>query len=431
MEARVIGSWYLIDVLRSIDINNRLAILLYHYLRREKGKVIKLFTNRVHYEIFKQLWNKPLAIYVSRNYVVLQFQGGSRSHFYVIGINTDKRLFINKIRDFDNYGARIICEYHDDFDKEDDYNIPIYLVEDKNIFRAMDFEEDIENSEEKVIPKYRKDGDREQMISSYRIQGDLILRVTTEDIFFGNIRQLVIEQVDQILNRVILLRIQNVLADIGISSQIVIRFRREALMFRAFPRNTSLEEEEYYLGNLIEILKRKLNISDIAERIKFAIGFDSDTIGCDIAIHLFNERAEFGQRFEPTIIRALISWETLQKFADKIMSQLKLEPQDNIISRGRHLIRYFGLPSRFTIMAKLPNANMAKEEYIIPINMDVLHIMKGKIYLYHPEHSHLTIDIAQNLAAEVNSIPLDDDFEERMNYYALKLLPDSRQLTLF
>jgi hypothetical protein len=325
MEARVIGSWYLIDVLRSIDINNRLAILLYHYLRGEKGKVIKLFTNKVHYEIFKQLWNKPLAIYVSRNYIVLHFQGNSRSHFYVIGINTDKRIFINKIRDFDNYRARIVCEYRDDFDKESDYNIPIYLVEDKDVFRAMGFEEDIENGEEKVIPKYRKDGDREEMIITYRIQGDLILRVTTEDVFFGNIRQLVIEQVNQILNRVILLRIQSVLADIGISSQIIRRFNREVLMFRAFPRNTSLEEEEYYLENLIEILKRKLNISDIAERIKFDICFDSDTIGCDVAIHLFSERAEFGQRFKPTIIRALISWETLHKFADKIMSQLKLE----------------------------------------------------------------------------------------------------------
>jgi GTPase SAR1 family protein len=426
MEVRVINSWYLIDVLRSIDINNRLAILLYHYLRREKSKVIKLFTNRVHYEIFKQLWNKPLAIYVSRNYVVLHFQGIGRSHFYVIGINTDKRLFINKIRDFDNYGARIICEYHDD----NDYNIPIYLVEDKDIFRAMDFEEDIENSEEKVIPKYRKDGDREQMIRNYRIQGDLILRVTTEDVFFGNIRQLVIEQVDQILNRVILLRIQNVLADIGISSQIIRRFNREALMFRAFPRNTSIEEEEYYLENLTEILKRKLNISDIAERIKFTISydFDSDTIG--IAINFFNDRAEFGQRFEPTIIRALISWETLHKFADKIMSQLKLEPQDNIISRGRHLIRYHGYPSRFTILAKLPGANGVEEEYIIPINLDLLHIMKGKMYLYHPEHGHLTIGIAQNLTAEINSIPLDDDFEERLNYIAIKSLPDSRQLSL-
>jgi len=430
METWVIGSWYLIDVLRSIDINNRLAILLYHYLRRQKSKVIKLFTNRVHYEIFKQLWNKPLAIYVSRNYIVLHFQGNSRSHFYVIGINTDKRLFINKIRDFDNYGARIICKYHDDFDKENDYNIPIYLVRDNDIFRAMGFEEDIENSEDKTIPKYRKDSDKEQMIRSYRIQGDLIFDVSTEDVFFGNIRQLVIEQVDQILNRIILLRIQNVLADIGISSQIIRRFNREALMFRAFPRDTSLEEEEYYLENLIEILKRKLNISDIAERIKFAIGFDPDTIGYDVGISFFNDRAEFGQRFKPTIIRALISWETLHKFADKIMSQLKLEPQDNIISRGRHLIRYHGYPSRFTILAKLPGANGVEEEYIIPINLDLLHIMKGKMYLYHPEHGSMAIDVGQNLAAEIHNVWLDDDFEERMNYYALKLLPDSRQLSL-
>jgi len=294
----------------------------------------------------------------------------------------------------------------------------------------MGFEEDIENAEDKTIPKYRKSENREEMIITYRIQGDLIMRIGTEDIFFGNIRQLVIDQVDQIFNRIVLQRIQSILADLGISSQIARRFRREVLLFRAFPRDMSMEEIGYHLENLVEILKRKLNISDIAERIKFTIGFDSDPMDHDIAINLFNERAEFGQRFEPTIIRVLINWRILDKFTNKIMSQLMLEPQDNIISRGRHLIRYYGYPSRFTIVAKLPSANMAEEEYIIPINLDLLHIMKGKMYLYHPEHSHLTIDIAQNLAAEINSIPLDDDFEERLNYIAIKSLPDSRQLSL-
>jgi hypothetical protein len=236
--------------------------------------------------------------------------------------------------------------------------------------------------------------------------------------------------VDQILNRVILQRIQGILADLGISSEIVRRFRREALLFRAFPRDMSMEEIGYHLENLVEILKRKLNISDIAERIKFTIGFDSDPLDHDIAINLFNERAEFGQRFEPTIIRALISWRILDKFANEIMSQLRLEPQDNIISRGRHLIRYHGYPSRFTIIAKLPNANGGSDEYVIPINLDILHIMKGKLYLLHPEHGSMEVNVTQNVVAEVLNVDLDDNFEERMNYIAIKLLPDSRQLSL-
>jgi len=426
METRIIDSWYLIDALRDICINDKLAILLYHYLRGEKNKAIRLFTNRIHFEIFKKLWNKPLAIYVSKNYIVLHFRGNGRSHFYVFGINSDTKLFVNKIRDFDNYGARIIFEYHHD----EDYNIPIYLVEDKDIRRAMGFEEDIENAEDKVIPKYRKNGDREEMVITYRIQGDLIFRISTEDNFLANIREIVIDQVDQILNRVILQRIQGILADLGISSQIVRRFRREALLFRAFPRDMSMEEIGYHLENLVEILKRKLNISDIAERIKFTIGFDSDPMDHDIAINLFNERAEFGQRFEPTIIRVLINWRILDKFTNKIMSQLRLEPQDNIINRGRHLIRYYGYPSRFTILAKLPSANGAEDEYIIPINLNVIHITKGKMYLYHPEHSSTEINIIQNIAGEITNVQLDDDFEERMNAIAIRLLPDSRQLSL-
>jgi hypothetical protein len=56
--------------------------------------------------------------------------------------------------------------------------------------------------------------------------------------------------------------------------------------------------------------------------------------------------------------------------------------------------------------------------------------MKGKVYLYHPEHGSMAIDVGQNLAAEIHNVWFDDDFEERLNYFAIKSLPDSRQLSL-
>jgi hypothetical protein len=422
MEVRVINSWYLIDALKEVKVDQKLAYALYHYLRGEKKALIRLFTNRIHFEIFKRLWNDPMTIYVSKNYIVLQFREYNTIDFYVIGINSDKRLFINKIRDFNPFGARLLFEYEHDDEGGNENRIPILLIDDKDIFRAMGFEEDIENSDDKTIPK--------SMIRNYRIQGDLILRISTEDEFFENIREQVLDQIDQILNRVILQRIQAILSDFGISSEIVRRFRREVLLFRAFPRDSKAEEVNYYLENLLAILRRRLNITDIAQNVHFALGLSPFTEGSDITIHAYDERAGFGERFEPTIVAVMINWKVLDKFANEIMSQLKLEPQDNIISRGRHLIRYHGYPSRFTILAKLPGANGGSDEYIIPINLNVLHIMKGKLYLLHPEHGSITIDITQNIAAEINSIPLDDDFEERLNYIAIKLLPDSRQLSL-
>ena len=430
MEMRLIEIWDLLDVLNEIKVKPKLANMLYNYLRGEKSRVIGLFTNRVHYEIFKRLWNDPNAIYVSQNYVVLQFNDYNRLHFYVIGINTDKKLFINKIRNFDIFGAKLLYEYRHVDGKENEYRIPIFLMKDEQVYRSMGFEEDIENSDDKTIPKIILRDNQESMIRNYRIQGDLIFRISTEDIFFGNIRMIIVEQVEQILNRIILQRIQGILSDFGISSEIVRRFRREVLVFRAFPRDSPLEEVNYYLENLLELIKRRLNINDIAQNVRFTLGFSPDMVGSDITIHAFNERAGFGERFEPTIIGVLINWEVLNKFADNIMRDLKLEPSDHIISRGRHLIRYHGYPSSFTIIAKLPGVNGGSDEYVIPINLDILHIMKGKLYLFHPEHGSMEVNVAQNIIAEVLNVDLDDNFEERMNAIAIKLLPDSRQLSL-
>jgi hypothetical protein len=426
MEIPVVNWWNLTDILKEMDLNPILCKLLYHYLRREKSKAIGLFTNQIHYALFKQLANVPAAIYVSQNYVVLQFYTYERSHFYVIGINTDDKLFVNKIRNFNSLGAKFICEYHHKDGEGGECVIPIYLVSDQNIYQSMGFDYDVERSSDKTIPKYYN----ERMMSLYRIQGDLVLRIFDESVFFETVRQLIAEQVEQILTRVILQRIQMILSDLGISSQITTRFRRECVMFRAFPREKSSSEIRYYLENLVTILSRKLYIRDIAESIKFIIAFDSDAIGYDIAVNIFEGRAEFGQRFEPTVIRVSISREIINKFVDKIISGITLDQQDNIISRGRHLIRYYGYPSQFTILAKLPNSAGGEEEYIIPINMNVLHVVKGKMYLYHPEHKAAEINIMQNIAAEITNVQLDDGFEERMNYIAIKSLPDSRQLSL-
>jgi hypothetical protein len=359
---------------------------------------------------------------LSRNYVVLEFKGEARYHHYLLGVNTDGKVFINKLRNFSGETSKLLYM----FKRENNVEIPIYLIDDVDVHRSMGFGYDIENSEDKVIPKYYEG----YIIDAYRVQGDIVLHIFEENVYFATIRQLLAEHIERIFYRVILERIRDLLADIGISSEFGNRFGSEVLIFRAFPRDLSAEEEKYYLEKLFEIMKRKLNISDIADSVTFVESFIVSVFDDKVIVQVYNERAGFGQRFETTIVRIRFSREVIDDFVERIMDNLQLEPSDHVISRGRHLIRYFGLPSRFTIMAKLPNANMTEEEYIIPINMDVLHIMKGKMYLYHPEHGSVAIDVGQNLAAEIHNVWLDDDFEERMNYFAIKSLPDSRQLSL-
>jgi len=421
-----IDLWDLPMVLNKMEVKPQLAKLLNLYLRKRKNEAIELFTNQVHYTIFKQLSNKPSSIYISRNYVVLAFRGEARYHYYVIGENSDGRLFINKIREFSGDTARLVYVFKDNYERKDDVEILIYLIDDVDVHRSMGFGYDLENSEDKAIPKYHEG----YIIDAYRVQGDLCLRIFTENVYFETIRQLLAEHIRQILNRVILERIRDLLADLGISSEFAERFGFEVIAFRVFPRDITYEEERYYLNNLFAIMKRKLNVSDIADSIAFTESFNISDFDDKIIVQMFGERAPFGQRFKPTICRIWLSREVINDFVDRIMNDLQLECSDRVISRGRHLLRYFGLPSRFTIIAKLPSANMAEEEYVIPVNMNILHIAKGKVYLYHPEHGSTEINIMQNLAAEVFNVWLDDDFEERLNYFAIKSLPDSRQLSL-
>jgi hypothetical protein len=238
------------------------------------------------------------------------------------------------------------------------------------------------------------------------------------------------DQVERILTRVILERIQAILAELGISSEIMLRFGREALIFRGFPRDMTIEEIRYYMERIFGILRKRLNISDIANHVEFGSIWDTNPNNDEIRVDFFEERAEFGRRFETTVIRVGISGKVISKFVDQIMNELKLEPEDHIINRGRHLIRYRGFPSRFTIIAKLPSANGSTNEYVIPIDLNIIHVVKGKIYMYHPEHGNMEINVAENLTIEIGSIMVDDDFEERLNYYAIKLLPDPKQLSL-
>jgi hypothetical protein len=359
---------------------------------------------------------------LSRNYVVLEFKGETRYHYYVLGVNTDGKVFINKLRNFSGETSKLLYM----FKRESNVEIPIYLIDDVDVYRYMGFGHDIECSEDKTIPKYHEG----YMIDFYRIQGDIVFRISEEITYFENIRMILADQVERILTRVILQRIQAILAELGISSEITLRFGREVLVFRGFPRDMTIEEIRYYMERIFALLKRKLNVNDIANTVEFGNIFDTDQRNDEIRVDFFDERAGFGERFEPTIIRTAISRRTIIKFVNQIMNELKLELEDRIIQRGRHLIRYRGFPSRFTILTKLPGANGVEEEYIIPIDLNIIHVVKGKIYMYHPEHGNMEINVAENLTIEIGSIMVDDDFEERLNYYAIKLLPDPKQLSL-
>jgi hypothetical protein len=430
MSYEILDEWNVDRVFEDMRMRPILKNFLVEYLRGEKKATINLFTNVIHYNAVKSLQNVPECIYVTQNYAILEFRHIGRytegRHYYLIGVNSDGKLFVNKLRSFRGAATKTLAYYVKRIGRDAETTFPIYLTKDEYIYESLGYQVDLETLEIKLIPIQDPADSR----IAYRVQGDLVFHIGSEDEFFETLSRVITDRVEEILRRIILERIQNVLADFGISSRIERRFRREIIIFRGIPRDLSWSETQYYLNKIFGIIKKKLDHKDIADNItqanEFEINHENDEIGIDI----LTDRAGFQERFEPVIINVFFSHKVLQKFVNNIMKNLKLEPQEHIINVGRHLVRYYGYPSRFTLNVKLPRDVNGNEDYLIPINLDLIHAMKGKIYLFHNEHGGEEITVKENVTILITHTEIDEDFENRLNYIALKLIPDPAQLTL-
>ena len=430
MSYEVVDYWNVERVFESIGMRPILKHFLVKYLEGEKKATINLFTNAIHYNAVKSLQNVPECIYVTQNYAILVFKYVGRytesQHYYLIGINSDGKLFVNKLRLFRGCAIKTLAYYVKRIGKDAETTFPIYLTTDEYVRESLGYQVDLETLEIKLIPIQDPADSR----IAYRVQGDLVFHIRPENEFFEMLSRVITDRVEEILRRIILERIQNVLADFGISSRIVRRFRREAIIFRGIPRDLSWPETQYYLNKIFGIIKKKLDHKDIADNITQANEFEINDENDEIGIDILTDRAGFQERFEPIIINVFFSRKVLQKFVSNIMNNLRLEPQEHIISLGRHLIRYYGYPSRFTISVKLPRDVNGNEDYLIPINLDLIHVVKGKVYLFHHEHGGEEIIMRENVTVLITHTEIDEDFENRLNYIALKLIPDPAQLTL-
>jgi len=428
-----------LNELKKLKVTELLVTFLSKSILRGKKECKKLFTNQLHYAIFKNLPRFPVTVCVSPNYAVYvyEFKIGSNvgTSFYLFGINSDSRIFVNQLDNVIMDDAEKVFEIVPSFANEIKKPIIVYKISDKLIHNNLGYQVDLENESDKTIPRYFKTIDysdisrplSERAYLSYRIQGDVIMAVSDPSDYFAELRRELSDRIRNTMRSVVLQRISNVLGDVGIS----VNTGLESLWFNALPIHLKRKNYAELIEKLSEFIVDNVNVRDLEAELTLEDPFNVNRESDKIALIVSEGRAGFGERFRPIVIEVSPSRGLADKWADKVLQNVKLDKNWRIIRVGRHLVRYRGYPNRFTITTKLFEDQDGNDEYIIPVRLNRIYISSGEIYIYHPEHGQSEIKVLEDVSAEFVSTHISRIFEDKMNYYALKNLCEFLELKKF
>jgi len=404
------------SALKDYGVCDKITRFLYAHFNYGKKCVEKYFTNHLHYTVFKHLPALPDAVMVSREYAVFVYDYGSAKHCYLFGLNSDQKLFINKLLARNPCMYDKIFELDCDLDGRESAKIPFFRTNDEYVRSLLGYEVDIEGMETKEIPQY----DDGRFINTYRVQGDLVFVVEPAEFYNVSLRDIIANNVERILERICLERIAIVLQELGLS----FRLGQGRVMVRALPSGADISKIERLGDKLIDYVVEYTNVSDFGAKIIRKEPWNVRDDEPEIAVQIFQGRREFGRRFRDFVIEIRISDFVVRRFVDHVMNDLDLSPSHNIIRFGRHLVRYHGYPQRFIIFTRLVRDANGEDQYVMQVQTEAVYVSGDTIYVYHPEHGQAEIAVKEPVTVAMRSTFVDSEFEDRLNYYTLKSLPD-------
>jgi hypothetical protein len=407
--------------------NEKIIEVLREIVNGKRNRLERKFTNKCHYEMFKHIPLTPTRIIVSENYMILEYErtimrrwdSYKHSTYYVIGINSDGKLFINKLDTGIPYRV-----WTGRLNMKNGKNVELYTTNDHAVHHILGYQADLENMMDKTIPQYNENG---EICQSYRIQGDLCLIIDTDrdvyNYYLGWIKHSTYDQIERILKRTILLRISNILN----SYNIVTAIGNDRIAIEAIPRYLDDYEIKGILNKIRDILYSELYISDIAPTLQIENiyrDWNSKYSGTDIYITLTMGRGSYGEPYKPIVISVDISEQTVRKFVDHVLKDLELKSDRRVIYHGRHKITYNGYPSQMTLATQLPLLNLdgVENTHVLNINIDRVYLDEGELRIDHVEHGSYTYKIAKPLLVRFQSTIVDPLNDNRLSYYALKNL---------
>jgi hypothetical protein len=417
------------------DVDKRLIEFLLNYSIDKKELLKHKFTSEIHYKVFQHVPYYLDHVIVSKNYIVLCFYKDwkIKSYWsertvrlrsnYVIGINTDRKLFINKLETVPYEGIEL-----GSLRFKNGKEIPVYFTEDFCIYGVLGYEYDLETTGLKTIPVYVNDKD---IYRNYRVQGDLVLTVETVDKPYDNyisaIKENINDQLFGTLIRIILERISNILNSYGFT----VETRGNTISFECLSRRFDYDKTKEAINKIGKLLEKELYVKDIANNFKirdiysqgsmYSYGYREDW---EILIDIGKGRGVFGSQYEPIEINVHIANSVIEKFLDYIVKDLNVSKDNRVVYHGRHKIRYYGYPSRFTIVSKLPLLDLdgSDNTFVFNVNLPVFYISEGDISVEHIEHGTMKYKILKDIIVSFDSTSIHRDNDVRFNHYALKTL---------
>jgi hypothetical protein len=417
------------------NVDKRLLEFLMVYSRDKKEFLKHKFTSEIHYRVFRHLPYYLDHIVVSENYVVLCFYREWKikgywnertirfNSYYVIGINSDGKLFVNKINT-SPYEDKLLGYLKLKNGKE----IPVYFSNNAFVYNVLGFEYDLENSSVKTIPVYLNGND---IIRNYRVQGDLVLTVESvekpyED-YISSVKHSIREQTHGIITRIILERIADILNSYGFS----VETRGNSIFFECLSRRLGYEEVNKRIDKICRLLNKELYVKDIAEKVRvqnlyghgsmYSYGYREDW---EICIDVSRGRGIFGNQYENIEIDVHIASDIVNKFLDYIVKDLDVSKDDRVVYHGRHKIKYYGYPSRFTIISKLPllDINGSENTFVFNVNIPIFYVSEGTLEIEHLEHGVMKYKVLRDMTVSFDSTRVHRDNDARFNHYALETL---------
>jgi len=401
----------------------------YHYYKRYVAQKLKLIgkeythrSSRTKRYIYKSIY--LLYLYISNSYIVITIErkiyakhinygdwylNSTHGHTYVVGFNSDNKLFVNYLGDTDIYEI-----------KDEIYNseyIKLYKIDDEIVYALFGYNYD--NEKEFVKIDHR---------GSYRVQGDIVLSSINDFNDFDDYVDWLIYNIDynivRYVRRYITDIIFHVLTLLGFNVDVnVDSITIQSLSTIKKYINIETKKIEKFINMIIDELRKYIDIKEykigyILDKEDFSIRIDSDICTFDILMNFVKKYLTGYVNLDVSVgidkNRCKIYNDIINEFKEEMR---KMDRRDFVLNLGNHLIeiknalssRIIFNPSIKYMFEHIPSNNISSD---IPVYfVDEV----SEIHIMHHEHGYTKIIFSKPMIISFNSTNINREYLESMN----------------
>jgi hypothetical protein len=408
--------------------------LHYEYFRKYVAPKVKLsakLQRRGTYVVREYVHENKLTIAVSDSYLVIRVwvetfrvrsggmkeYWGSTTHSYVLGVDSNCKIFVNKIPEIRAPTAFLGRRPTLLFDR-----VSVYAVDDEDVEAGLGFRGSVDGLSKAVVVNE----------GEYRVQGEVVLDAFTCDDYVESIARSFRDEVRRLVQLLLADRVFKILMDLSFSPRLTTSNNNIVI---EVPRcMTDGMRSDEALDKMGEAVRRALE--DTGMKLlgvgRAVYEYESDLFGRFNLIYYTN--LERGSRYWNACIEIdLPSSEgatppIVEKIYDDLKAQLKAlmaERRDFKFALGRHVIRVKrGLSCR---VGYTPSEEL-QPLYLGNITLDnrwwrAFYVdEKSEVEVYHEEHGEIKMRFARPFIISFRTTFIDDEYNDECNRIALALL---------